>query len=259
MKHEQPWVRVFHGDCLDKMRKLASSSVDLILCDLPYGTTTCKWDSIIPFEPLWKEYNRIAKPEAAIVLTSAQPFTSKLIFSNIDNYKYCWYWVKNLASGFQLAKIQPRRAVEEVVVFYRKQCVYNPQPAKSIISDRVVKIGASNGGKGSTNKHGLGTKSRLYTYKMPEFISPTNVLNIECVPRATGTMHPTQKPVELMEYFIKTYTNEGATVLDNCMGSGTTGVACINTGRNFIGIEKDDKYYPMAVSRIKEAKGKAHG
>jgi DNA modification methylase len=254
---KKPWIWVMHGDCLEKMHKIEDGSVDLILCDLPYGTTSCKWDSIISFEPLWEHYNRIAKPEAAIVLTSAQPFTSKLVFSNIDDYKYCWYWNKNLASGFQLAKIQPRRAVEEIVIFYRKQPVYNPQPAKSIVSDRTVKVGASNGGKGSANKHGLGTKTRPHTYKIPEFISPTNILNIECVPRATGTIHPTQKPVALMEYLIRTYTYEGQTVLDNCMGSGTTGVACVNTGRNFIGIEKDDKYYPLAVQRIKQAKNKA--
>lgn len=240
------------GDCLELMRDIPDASVNMICTDLPYGTTACKWDSVIPFDALWSEYQRITKPNAAIVLTAAQPFTTALIASNLGMYKYCWYWYKNAASGFQLANIQPMRAIEEVVVFYKKQPTYNKQPTPSKITDRPRKVGAPNGrSTKNKNDHNLGTQLQQYSFR--EHVSPRNVLEIPIVPRSKGTLHPTQKPVALMEYLIETYTNPGDTVLDSCMGSGTTGVACMNLGRRFIGIEKDEKYFQIASDRIRAA------
>jgi site-specific DNA-methyltransferase (adenine-specific) len=233
------------------MTRLPDASVDMILCDLPYGTTACKWDAVIPFEPLWAAYRRIAKPNAAIVLTAMQPFTTALIASNLDDFRYEWIWVKNLPTGFANARLRPMTAHENICVFYKSAPIYNKQPTQSKITDR--KLGGSNGIRGASKKT-QGAYGRLQVLAeeitLKETVCPRTTLDIPCVPRATGTVHPTQKPVALMEYLIRTYTNEGDTVLDNCMGSGTTGVACNNTGRNFIGIERDPQYFEIAKSRI---------
>jgi site-specific DNA-methyltransferase (adenine-specific) len=247
--------KITQGDAIEEMRKLADKSVDMILCDLPYGTTSCKWDTIIPFEPLWAEYERIIKDNGAIVLTSAQPFTTALISSNMQDFKYCWYWYKNMASGFQLAKKQPMRAIEEVVVFYKSQPTYNPQQTESKIKDRKRVVGAKNGSSKKRdnfeNPHKYGTKEQSITFK--ESVSPRNVLEIPVVPRARGTLHPTQKPVALFEYLIKHIQTKATVILDNCIGSGTTAVAAINTGRQFIGIEREAEYCEIARQRIADA------
>lgn len=242
---------LLHGDCLDLMPlAIPDGSVDLILCDLPYGTTACKWDTVIPFDSLWAEYRRIC-PNGAIVLTSAQPFTSALVMSNIGMFKYQLVWCKSKAVGFVNAKLKPMPKHEDILVFSNRttanrapnNMVYNPQG--------LVEFGKTvRGRKGSaadSDGNGYGRpsmKAELYQ----EFTNyPTSLLEI---PSEGNPVHPTQKPVALMEYLIKTYTNEGMTVLDNCMGSGTTGVACKNTGRRFIGIEKDEKYFAIAQQRI---------
>lgn len=222
------------GDCLELMKDLPDASVDLILCDLPYGTTQNKWDSVIPFAPLWLEYKRVCK--GAVVLTAAQPFTSSLVMSNAEGFKYQWVWEKSKPTGHLNAKKQPLRKHEDVVVFYRKQCTYNPQGLKDT---HAVVSRTNRGNYGDCSKTTVQTKTGY----------PTSILQF---PTTVG-VHPTQKPVELMEYLIRTYTNEGDVVLDNCMGSGTTGVACANTGRKFIGMEMDAEYFDIASSRIGQA------
>jgi site-specific DNA-methyltransferase (adenine-specific) len=233
-------VKLLQGDCLELMKALPDASVDLILCDLPYGTTSCAWDSIIPFDMLWAEYLRIAKPNAAIVLTASQPFTSALVMSRADIFKYSWSWVKTNCSGFANAKKQPLRSFEDVAVFYRKQPTYNPQGVIRLekARDRTKATGEFMGRTGFRD----GYAQEFTNY-------PKNVLNIA----SERGLHPTQKPVDLMEYLVRTYTNEGDLVLDNCMGSGTTGVACANTGRRFIGMEMDAGYFAIAQGRIMSA------
>jgi site-specific DNA-methyltransferase (adenine-specific) len=246
----------YQGDCLVEMDKIADKSVDMILCDLPYGTTACKWDSVIPFEPMWEQYNRIAKDNAAIVLTASQPFTSALIMSNIKNFRYEWIWEKNFSGGFILAKKQPMKYHENVLVFYRWQPTYNPifEEYADTTKNRFKNSGKVNSSKlqaaNYTNEI-QGIKRVQDEVQLERGAYPKSVQKIKGVPNCNGgRLHPTEKPVELMEYLIKTYTNEGETVLDNCMGSGTTGVACKKTGRHFIGIEKDEKYFEIAVSRV---------
>lgn len=225
-----------YGDCLEPMKDIPDQSIDLILCDLPYGTTSCKWDSIIPFDELWGEYSRVCR--GAIVLTAAQPFTSALIMSNIADFRYSWVWVKTNCTGFANAKKQPLRSFEDIAVFYKRQPTYNPQGVILLDKPRV-----------RTKDTGdiMGRTGFKDGYQQSVTNYPKNVIDI---PSERG-FHPTQKPVALMEYLIKTYTNEGDTVLDNCMGSGTTGVACVNTGRNFIGMEQEFKYFRIARQRIK--------
>lgn len=234
-------IKMYHGDCLKVMKDIPDKSIDMILCDLPYGTTACKWDTIIPFEPLWKQYNRVIKDNGAIVLFGTEPFSSKLRMSNLKMYKYDWIYVKSQAQNFLNAKKQPLRNYEIISIFYKKQCTYNPQ--MSIGKPYKCKSGKSSnsisGDKNITNGGHL-TVNNGERYPL----SVMNKINVE-----TG-LHPTQKPVALLEYLIKTYTNEGETVLDNCMGSGSTGVACKNTNRNFIGIELDFGYYMTACNRI---------
>lgn len=243
-------AELWHGDCLELMQSIPDGSVDMILCDLPYGTTACKWDTVIPFEPLWAQYHRIAKRNAAIVLTASQPFTTALIASNMREFRYCWYWKKSVGSGFQNAKRQPLRLIEEAVVFYGKPPQYIPQGLVRIDALRVNKIVAADSIVGGTSgRGGLRTVWNEWTQEFTNY--PRNVLEFHA-PMA-GRLHPTQKPVALMEYLIRTYTNEGETVLDNCMGSGTTGVACANTGRRFIGIERERKYFDIACERIENA------
>lgn len=238
------------GDCLDVMRSVPSASVDMILCDLPYGTTYSAWDVVIPFVPLWEQYWRIAKPNAAVVLTASQPFTSALIMSQIDRFKYEWIWSKNMPTDFANAKSRPMKNHENICVFVRDgKPVYNKQPTPSKIKDR--KLGGSNGKSGIDKKGGyLIRKQPKEDNILHENVNPRTVLEIDCVPRATGTIHPTQKPVALFEYLIRTYTNEGDTVMDNCLGSGTTAIAAENTGRRWIGIERDPTYFSAACDRI---------
>lgn len=240
--------KLYHGDCLDIMKNIPDASIDMILCDLPYGTTACKWDSIIPFEPLWEQYKRIIKNNGAIVLTASQPFTSKLISSNYEMFKCEWIWEKTQATGHLDAKRKPMRAHENICVFYKKQATYNP--IKTQGHKRKVSLARH---KQNTEKN----QTEVY-HKSDNF---TDYDTTERYPRSVLTfasdkqkcsLHPTQKPVALFEYFIKTYTNEGELVLDNCIGSGTTAIACINTKRNYIGIEKEQKYFDIANERIKQ-------
>jgi len=236
-----PNIELFCGDCLEAMRDIPDGSVDMVMADPPYGTTACKWDSIIPLEPMWEQLKRIIKTNGAIVLFGGQPFTSALIMSNVKMFKYCWVWEKIRGSNPMLAKKQPLRYHEDIVVFYAKQPTYTPQ----------MTLGKKNH---STKNH----ISRRRIHGDTALISPANISDLK-YPRSiqkfntgdnTKQIHPTQKPVALMEYLIKTYTNEGETVLDFCMGSGTTGVACANLNRDFIGIEKDKKYFEIAQERI---------
>lgn len=227
------------GDCLELMKEIPSNSMDLILCDLPYGTTQCKWDTVIPFRPLWEQYERIAKEDAAIVLTASQPFTSALVMSNVSHYRYRWVWDKvKPASGLN-AKIAPLRVVEDICVFAKSGPRYNPQRFSK--KHRAEAKNDSNGGafgKSYPRFHdnqGLGFPKDLIS------ISNAN---------QTARIHPTQKPQELFEYLIKTYSNPGELVLDNCAGSGTTAMACKATGRRFICIEKDPVYWQKAVDRV---------
>ena len=239
-------MRLIKGDCLEEMKGIADGSVDMVLCDLPYGTTACKWDSVIPFEPLWAHYKRVCKKNAAIVLTASQPFTSALVMSNIKDFKYEWIWGKGRGTGFQIVKYKPLVSHENIVVFGRGTLKYNPQ-MRERETPRISK------NKGTTRQM-LVSKGKAFTsssaltkkYPITELCFSNN--------NQSTKVHPTQKPVALMEYLIRTYTNEGETVLDNTMGSGTTGVACINTGREFIGIERDDAYFEIAKERIEKAK-----
>ena len=232
---------LYHGDCLELMKEIDDKSIDMILCDLPYGTTACKWDVIIPLEPLWEQYHRIIKDRGAIVLTASQPFTSALVMSNIKNFKYCWVWDKKIPSGMSYARFQPMRQHEDIAVFSKSKTIYNPQMVKR---DKPIKGGGMTKGE-TTNNHNLIALKKTYNYK-----NPTTLLQFDKIRK--GSIHPTQKPVALFEYLIKTYTNEGDLVLDNCIGSGTTAVACINTGRNYIGIEKEQQYIDIANKRIEE-------
>lgn len=230
------------------MQELDSNSIDMILCDLPYGTTQCKWDTCIPFEPLWEQYKRIIKDRGAIVLTASQPFTSALVMSNPKMFKYDWVWRKPKGTGYLNAKKQPMRDKEDILVFYNKQCVYNPQ--KTIGSAYKNKAGKDH--KKTTS---MAEIYGAYTNKRKNnngFRYPKQVQNFALVGR--NVLHPTQKPVALFEYLIKTYTNEGELVLDNCAGSGTTAIACINTNRYYILMEQEPKYIEVINKRIKEYK-----
>ncbi|WP_282026845.1 DNA-methyltransferase [Limimaricola cinnabarinus] len=233
------------GDCLERMAELADGSVDMILADLPYGTTACKWDTIIPFEPMWAQFKRIAKPNAAIVLTASQPFTSALVMSNPKGFKYSWVWRKNRPTGFANAKRRPLKTVEDVCVFHARH--YYPQGLVRV--DRRARNSRSTGGD-TTGAFRFGGG---YTQEWTNY--PRDVLDYRSDEGAK--VHPTQKPIALMEYLIRTYTQGGETVLDPTMGSGTTGVACANTGRDFIGIERDPEYMEIARNRIADAQRSA--
>ncbi len=249
---------VHNLDCLPAMRKMKDNQFDLILCDLPYGTTACKWDTIIPFEPLWKQYKRIIKDNGAIVLFGSEPFSSALRMSNIKNYKYDWTWQKNKPTGNFMAKRQPMRALEQISIFYKKQPTYNPQKIKRTPAEFKDCYRKNDSIYNNGEQFGKGTKGVLIRKTEAEqwYKHPINLIKFDLPDGRKGKQHPTQKPVALMEYLIKTYTNEGDLVLDNCMGSGTTGVACINTNRNFIGIELDKGYFDIAEKRIKKAQEK---
>jgi len=240
-------IKLFKGDCLEVMRKIESGSIDAIITDPPYGTTACKWDSVIDFDLMWEQLNRIIKPNGAIVLFGSEPFSSALRMSNIKNYKYDWVWDKKRCTGFLNAKKQPLRNNEIISVFYKKQTTYNPQPYKK----------NTIGNMGKSKEHqtdNYGKYHKVNNDNSNKFGYPRTLLTqipvINNLSKDKSGLHPTQKPVLLMEYLIKTYTNEGETVLDFTMGSGSTGVACVNTNRNFIGIEMDDKYFDIATERI---------
>jgi len=231
------------GDCLEIIPGITDKSVDMILCDLPYGTTACKWDTIIPFEPLWEQYKRIIKDNGAIVLTASQPFTSILVMSNIKMFKYEWIWEKNVASNFMQYKFMPAKKHENILVFAKGRTTYNAvMEDKSPSSLERMKYKFKNRKQSEHYKTDISKDISNRKEKM----YPTSIKKFN---RETG-LHPTQKPVALFEYLIKTYSNEGDLVLDNCMGSGTTGLACKNLKRNFIGIEKDENYYKIAERRI---------
>ena len=232
-------MKLLLGDCLKILPTLADNSVDMVLVDLPYGTTACKWDSIIPLDKLWEQYNRICKQDAAMVFTAAQPFTTILAASNLDNFRYEWIWEKPQGTNPMNAKVMPLKSHENILVFYRKKPVYNPQmwystPYSGFSSD-TSKIGEVYGQ--AKSMHRDNPDGSRY---------PKTILKF----KQEKGLHPTQKPVDLMEYLIKTYTNSGDTVLDNTMGSGSTGVAAIKCGREFIGIEMDSEYYKIAKERI---------
>lgn len=241
---DNPNIELLHGDCLDLMPSIPDKSVDMILADLPYGTTACHWDTVIPFEPLWKQYKRIIKDNGAIVLTASQPFTSALVMSNIKWFKYEMCWDKKLPTGHLNKSIMPLRVHENILIFCKTNTVYNPQLSKR----NIVRID-----KGSQKEVGGDGKSCYgkfrYDDKYLEFRQPLSII-ISSNADKTNCQHPTQKPVKLFEYLIRTYTNEGETVLDNVAGSGTTAIACYNTNRNAILMEKDDKYFEIAKKRI---------
>ena len=245
-----PKIELIQGDCLEKMKDIPDCSVDMVLTDPPYGTTACKWDSIIPLEPMWEQLKRVIKPNGAIVMTASQPFTTTLIASNIKMFKYCWVWEKDKPSNFALANKQPMKYHEDVCVFYQNQPLYNKQ-----LTD------------GHKPMNGQASYGRTVNGSVPDLAvvkrevggrttrNPSTIQKFNTCKHNSGDksgFHPTQKPVALMEYLIKTYTNEGETVLDFTMGSGTTGVACKNLNRNFIGIELDSEYFKIAQERINE-------
>ena len=229
--------KIYNEDCLIGMKRIPDKSVDMILCDLPYGTTANKWDTIIPLEKLWEQYERVIKVNGAIVLTSSQPFTTKLINGKSGLFRYSLVWEKSNVTGFQLANKRPLKKHEDVLVFYKKQPTYNPQG---------LEIYGKTNRRGSVGDNWTDMKQDKYIQKYTNY--PTSMLNFDY---DFNTFHPTQKPVALFEYLIKTYTNKNETVLDNCMGSGTTAIACMNTERNFIGFELDKTYYEKSLERIK--------
>jgi len=233
--------KIYLGNCLDLMPEIETGSIDMILCDLPYGTTACKWDTIIPFEPLWEQYKRIIKPNGAIVLFGAEPFSSALRMSNIKNYKYDWIWDKKIPTNFSMANKQPMRYTEQISLFYKKQCTYKPIKWEGL---KNHKQGNSKNNYAETRGNIKRVKDDLSALKFPKNIIEIKKHSSQC------SFHPTQKPVLLMEYLIKTYTNQGELVLDNCIGSGTTAIACLNTKRNFIGMEQEQKYFEIANKRI---------
>ena len=242
-------VELYNGDCLIEMNKIKDKSIDLILCDLPYGSTQCSWDSIIPFDKLWEQYNRVLKENGLVVLFSSGLFTIDLINSNRKDFKYKLIWKKNVPTGMSSAKYRPMKYYEEICVFYKKKGTYNPQmkPREGV-------------GKACYNyDHYCGDSNHVSYEKVkkkydPNWVQPSDILEFNVVPNRNGKVHPTQKPIELLEWLIKTYSNENDLVLDNTMGSGSTGVACVNLNRAFIGIEMDKSYFDIAEKRIREAK-----
>jgi site-specific DNA-methyltransferase (adenine-specific) len=247
-------IELHLGDCLQEMKKLADKSIDLVLCDPPYGTTACKWDTVIPLEPMWEQLKRITKPNGAIVMTATQPFTTTLIASNMKMFKYCWVWEKDNASNFFAAKFQPLNNTEDVIVFSGGGCnngakspvPYNPQGINSVDIDCVN--GENVGGElGKAHKTSMRAGRR---YKQTQTGYPFKIIKFK---RDSNKIHPTQKPVALGQYLIRTYTNTGEVVLDFTAGSGSFGVAAVLEGRGFIGIEKEQKYYDIMVDRIKKA------
>jgi len=238
-------IQLLHGDCLDILPTLPAQSVDAIITDLPYGTTACKWDTIIPFDDLWRVVKHVLKPKGAFVTTASQPFTSALVMSNPKWFRYEWIWAKSRKTGFQMARLRPMKEHENIIVFCEGQTIFNQDLRKL---ERPIKSWRKNGKGGN-----LLNQVKTGRDRMQEETGFATTL-IYCDNEHNAETHPTQKPVALYEYLIRTYTNEGETVLDMTMGSGTTGVAAIQTGRDFIGIEKDAEYFAIAERRIKAAK-----
>jgi DNA modification methylase len=244
--------KLYCGDCLEVMKTIPDNHIDMVFCDLPYGTTRNSWDVLIPFNELWEQYDRIVKDTGAIVLTSQQPFTSQLVMSNIENFRYEWIWDKNKATGHLNAKRMPMKAHENICIFYKKLPTYNPQKTTGHKPHNAVK--PKNDIPPPKKLRNYGHLSKTFgndgttTDRYPRTIQKFSVVNNDDPLK----WHPTQKPIELIEYFIKTYSNEDDIILDNCMGSGSTGVACIKTNRKFIGIEKDEKYFNLASDWIEE-------
>lgn len=241
-------AKLIHGDCLTEMNNIPDKSIDMILCDLPYGTTKCSWDIIIPFDKLWEQYNRIIKDNGAIVLFGQEPFSSLLRCSNLKDYKYDIYWEKERITNIMQVKNRVGKNVETISVFYKNQCTYNPQMVKydgpkrsnKVKNGKLGKLVDDNNNKNVKEYVDNGTRYPTQVWKFKRDI-------------LTSNLHPTQKPVALLEELIKTFSNEGDLILDNCMGSGSTGVACINTNRNFIGFELNKEYFDIANNRIKNS------
>jgi site-specific DNA-methyltransferase (adenine-specific) len=243
--------KIIQGDCLQVMKDIPDKSVDMILCDLPYGTTACKWDTVIPFEPLWEQYKRIIKDNGAIVLTASQPFTSALVMSNVKMFKYEWIYGKNSSSNFVVAKSQPLKQHENILVFCKCKTIYNPQKEeRSESGKKRIKAGYKSNSISGDTLSNMKTKRIGQVYD-ENLKFPSTIQHFNCKSSDARGLHPTQKPVALFEYLIKTYTNEGDLVLDNAAGSGTTGVACKNLNRNFILIEKEPEYVKICEERIK--------
>ncbi len=252
---ENMTVQLFCGDCLERMKDMPDKSVDMILCDLPYGTTACSWDEVIQFEPLWKEYERIIKNNGIIALFGSEPFSTKLRMSNFKLYRYDWYWEKSKAGLYQHAKNRPMKAIETISIFskakwghisqVKNRMPYNPQGITSV-GKKVVTEDYNAGGVVGKRPNQVGKAYEAFTGFPNDVLKFANIWGKK-------TLHSTQKPVDLLEFLIKSYTNKNEIVLDNCMGSGSTGVAAVNLGRNFIGIEKDEKYFEIAKERIAEA------
>lgn len=243
-------IKLIKGDCLEIMKDIPDKSVDLILCDLPYGTTKCNWDTLIPFNPLWEQYNRIIKDNGAVALFGSEPFSSALRMSNIKNYRYDWIWKKERGTGHLLAKKKPLNDYENIMLFYKKQPTYNPQMRVG----KPYKCKQGYTGQTYTKLDGNDNQRFGPDDREKEIVTdnvglryPLRVIEFN---KDRDKLHENQKPVALLEYIIKTYTNEGETALDNTMGSGSTGIACLKTNRNFIGIEQDDKYFEIAYNRI---------
>jgi len=238
-------IELIKGDCLVEMQNIVEGSIDCIICDLPYGTTACKWDEVIPFNLLWNEYNRVIKDNGAVVLFGSEPFSSALRMSNIKNFRYDIIWEKTLFSNFALVKKQPAKLHENISVFYKKQPTYNPQMTEGKpYTDKPRKRTMGVIGDAIGVKKAIDNKGTRYPSSIQKYSNGNN-----------KSVHPTQKPLDLLEWIVKTYSNENDTILDNTMGSGTTGVACKNLDRNFIGIELDDKYFEIAKKRINETQG----
>lgn len=252
--------KIYQGDCLELMQNIPDKSIDMILCDLPYGTTQNRWDSVIPLEALWKEYGRVIKPNGVIILTSQGIFTASLILSNTELFKYKVTWIKSKATNFLNAKIQPLRKHEDICIFYRSHThkpTYNPQMSNGEPYDKGHRKSQLTGSYGDFSSTKVKSDGKRY---------PTDVVYFKTAESEGEVYHSTQKPVALFEYLIKTYTNEGDLVLDNCIGSGTTAIACINTNRNYIGIELEPKYVKIAEERIRvldnqnpDSRGSAEG
>ena len=240
-------IELYCNNCLEQMKNIKNNSINCIICDLPYGTTKCEWDIIIPFEPLWQEYHRIIKPSGSIILFGQEPFSTLIRSSNLKEYKYDIYWEKERLTNVNQVKKRVGKTIETISVFYNKQCTYNPQ--------MVVYDGPKRSNKVKDGKLGKLTdaqEKKVIEYKDNGLRYPTQVWHFKR-DILTCNLHPTQKPLELLEALVRTFTNEDDTILDNCMGAGTTGVACKKLHRNFIGIEKEEKYYQIAKERIEAA------
>ena len=243
-------VKLFLGDCLELYKTIEPKSIDLILTDLPYGTTACKWDTIIPFDKLWEMVNYLLKPNGAFITTASQPFTSALVMSNPKMFKYEWIWEKTMPTGMAQSSYMPMKYHENILIFSNGKTIFNKQLAERSESGKVRAKTPIYGNSDKSNHVNIG-KQYAKQYD-PEKVNPKTVLKFGSVANSNGKLHPTQKPVALFEYLLKTYSNEGMTIFDPCMGSGTTGIACKNLNRNFIGIEKDETYFKIAQRRINE-------